>query len=111
MTKEVATAAFAFLSYYAKLYSLKYKKQPVINKYKEKWAASSILEDYDKDTAYRVMDYYFSLTKEGHPLGWFFNNFDVLLNSLESSIKDNELRKQRRLETAKLRQEWLNGNA
>ena len=59
MTKDGANAAFAFLSYYAKLYSLKYGKQPTINKYKEKWAASSILEDYDKDSAYKVMDYYF----------------------------------------------------
>jgi hypothetical protein len=35
VTKEVATAAFALLSYYAKAYKARYGKQPVINKYKE----------------------------------------------------------------------------
>lgn len=111
MTKEVANAAFAFLSFYAKLYKEKYGKQPTLNKYKEKWAASSILEDYGKEDSYSALEYYFKLTKEGHPLSWFFNNVDSLLDSLKSEKVDSELRKQRREETARLKKEWLNGNA
>ena len=111
MTKDGASAAFALLSHYSKLYYAKYGRQPNINKYKEKWAAFSIIEDYSKDTVYKVLEHYFKLNKEGHPLNWFFNNFDVLLNTIESEEKDLELRKKRREETARLRQEWLNGNA
>ena len=83
----------------------------IINKYKEKWAAASILEDYDKETAHKVLEYYFKMQKEGHPLNWFYNNFDVLLDRINDSEKDQELRKERRAQTALLRQEWLNGNA
>lgn len=111
MTKDGATAAYALLSYYAKLYKDRYGVTPTINKYKEKWAASSILEDYDKETAHKVLEYYFKMQKEGHPLNWFYNNFDVLLDRINDSEKDQQLRKERRAQTALLRQEWLNGNA
>ena len=111
MTKEVATAAFALLSYYAKAYKAKYGKQPVINKYKEKWAASSFLEDYGNDACERVIDYYFKTPKEGHPLNWMFNNFDSLLNAYQAQIEDEKIRAERRAETARIRQEFLNGNA
>lgn len=111
MTKEVATAAYALLSYYANAYKNKYGKQPNINKYKEKWAASSFLEDYGKETCENVVDYYFKTTKEGHPLTWMFNNFDTLLNAYESNINDEKIRAERRAETARLKKEFLNGNA
>jgi predicted N-acyltransferase len=51
------------------------------------------------------------MQKEGHPLNWFYNNFDVLLDRINDSEKDQQLRKERRAQTALLRQEWLNGNA
>ena len=111
MTKDNATAAYALLSYYAKLYKDRYGVSPTINKYKEKWAASSILEDYGKETSHKVLEYYFKMQKEGHPLNWFYNNFDVLLDRINESEKDQQLRKERRAQTALLRQEWLNGNA
>ena len=111
MTKVEATAAFALLSYYAKAYSLKYGKEPTINKYKEKWAAASILDDYDVETAKNVIDYYFKLSKDGHPLNWLLNNFEDVLQSYTSALKDEKIREERRKETARLRQEWLSGNA
>ena len=78
MTKSEANLAFALLTYYAKKFEDKYGKKPNINKYKEKWAASSILEDFEFDNAKLIIDYYFTLSKEGHPLSWLFNNFDKL---------------------------------
>lgn len=111
MTKDGASLAFALLNHYSKLYKDRYGKAPQINKYKEKWAASSILEDYGQDQAFKVMDYYFTLSKEGHPLNYMFNNFDNIQSTMQSNIKDEEIRRQRRKETARLRQEWLDGNA
>jgi hypothetical protein len=111
MTKDGANAAFALLSYYAKKYKERYNTTPTVNKYKEKWAASSILEDYDKQDVYDVMDFYFTLSREVHTLAWFFNNFDRLYESRLSHQADLKAREERRIQTAKLREEWLNGNA
>jgi len=111
VTKSEANLAFALLTYYSKKFQERYGKQPNINKYKEKWAASSMLEDCGFDEAKAIIDYYFTLSKEGHPLPWLFNNFDKLKDTIESNEEDNRLRAERRKQMAKLREEWLNGNA
>ena len=111
MTKDSANLAFALLSYYASKYKERYGKQPNINKYKEKWAASDILQDFGFDEAKTIIDYYFTLSKEGHPLNWMFNNFDKLKDTVNANAIDKKLRAERRAELAKLREEWLNGNA
>ena len=36
------------------------------------------MEDFDFENAKLIIDYYFTLSKEGHPLSWLFNNFDKL---------------------------------
>ena len=58
-----------------------------------------------------IIDYYFTLSKEGHPLTWLFNNFDKLKDTVNANEVDKKLRAERRAELAKLREEWLNGNA
>jgi hypothetical protein len=70
-----------------------------------------LLDDYGKEKVTKGIEYYFKLNKDGHPLGWLYNNFDVVYNSYESNIKDEQLRAERRAQTAKLKQEFLNGNA
>lgn len=111
MTKGEASLAFALLSHYSIEYQKKYGKPPNINKYKEKWAASSIIDDYGFDSAKEIIEYYFTLYKDGHPIGWLFNNFDKVSDGLNDKRKDEALRAERRREMAKLREEWLNGNA
>lgn len=111
MTKSEANLAFALLTHYSNKYEQRYGKQPNINKYKEKWAASSIIDDFGFDNAKQIIDYYFVVSKDGHPLPWLFNNFDKLNDAMTSQRQDEELRAQRRKEMAKLREEWLNGNA
>lgn len=111
MTKDIEKLAFILLGTYGKLYESKYGKKPVINKYKEKWAASSLIEDFGKEDVDEVLEYYFRLSKDGHPLNWFYNNFDSLYSANKENKRDKELRMQRRLETAKIRQEFLNGDA
>jgi len=111
LTKDSASLAFALLSYYASKYKERYGKQPNINKYKEKWAAGDILQDFNFDEAKSIIDYYFTLSKDGHPLTWLFNNFDKLKDTVNANELDKKLRAERRAELAKLREEWLNGNA
>lgn len=111
MTKNEATLAFALLTHYSIEYQKRYDKQPNVNKYKEKWAASSIIDDYGFDAAKEVIDYYFTLSNGGHALNTLFNNFDKLVAALHEKKRDEALRAERRREMAKLREEWLNGNA
>ena len=40
-----------------------------------------------------------------------FNNFDKLKDTVNANAIDKKLRAERRAELAKLREEWLNGNA
>ncbi len=110
MTKDLAKLGFAVLGYYSKAYESRYGVVPTINKYKEKWAAVSFVEDYGLDTVYLVIDYYFRLPKD-HSISGLFNNFDSLLNAHKSNEQDEKLRAERRAETARIRQEFLNGNA
>lgn len=111
MTTDKAKLAYIFLDKYSKLYEKKYGKKPNLNKYKEKWAAVSIIDDYSLDHVEKILSYYFTLTKEGHPLIWFYNNIDVLTEALNDKERDEKLRLERRKETARLREEYLNGNA
>lgn len=111
MTKDIERLAFILLGTYGKLYESKYGKKAVVNKYKEKWAAASLIEDFGEDDVVETLNYYFKTSKDNHPLNWFYNNFDSLFSANKDYKRDIELRQQRRLETAKIRQEFLNGNA
>jgi predicted AAA+ superfamily ATPase len=111
VTADKAKLAYIFLNNYTKLYEKKYNIKPNINKYKEKWAAVSIIEDYQLDQIDKALEYYFTLQKEGHPLAWFYNNVDTIISTLKEKERDERLRLERRKETAKLRKEYLNGNA
>lgn len=104
-------SAYILLSYYEKLYNEKYGKKPFLNKYKEKWSALSVVEDYGLDNSKKIVEYYFRLAKEGHPLQWLIVNFDVVHKGYNASIEDERIRAERRAETARIKKEFLNGNA
>ena len=100
---------YVFIERYKSLYKEKYGSIPSINKYKEKWAVSSLMEDFGVTLVNDCMDFYFRTEKDGHPLSWFFFNFNQLSDNLLSQRRDEELRLQRREETQRLAKEYLNG--
>lgn len=104
--------AFGLVTYWKKCYEAKYNKKVNVNLHKFKYMALDVLNEFDDyEKIKRTVEYYFTTSKAGHPIEWMFRNFYELLDAYEASIKDKELRAQRRLELAKIRQEWLNGNA
>lgn len=113
MTKaDLDKISYSLLSKYSSLYKKKYGKSPNLNKYKEKWGMKSLIEDYGEDCVADILYYYFEKSsKDSHPLPWFFNNFDNLLDAKKSLSRDEILRSQRRAEMEKIRQEYLNGYA
>lgn len=101
--------SYALLSEYVGLYRNKYGQNPIINKYKEKWAMQSLIDDFGVEDVGLTLEYYFKVTKEGHPLSWFFNNFSTLYSSKKNAEKDEDVRMAARQRTSELRAEYLNG--
>jgi hypothetical protein len=101
--------AYSLLSDYSGLYRVRYGQSPVLNKYKEKWGMSSLVEDFGKDEVYKTLTFYFRTNREGHSLSWFYNNFSTIHLSRLSSEKDDRIRAESREKTRQLRAEYLNG--
>ena len=102
MAKEDSKLTYSLLSLYETLYTQKYSKKPRINKYKEKWAMGDVIDSIGFDRAKELLQYYFKVTKQGHPLQWFFYNFDRLDDMLLQSQEDELRRKKMREATKKM---------
>lgn len=79
---------YILLTIYTALYEQKYGKKPRINKYKEKWAMQDVLDSIGFEDAKNVLNYYFRTGKNGHPLNFFYNNFDRLEDMMIQINKD-----------------------
>lgn len=69
-------APYILIGVYENLYKEKYNKKPRINKFREKWAMQDVIDSVGYDRAKELIIYYFSTSKLGHPLNFFYNNFD-----------------------------------
>lgn len=108
MAKEDAKQAYALVSLYIALYKSKYNKQPVVNRYREKWAMQDVIDTVGFERAKELLEYYFKCNKVGHPLNWFLYNFDRLDDVLIKSKADIERRKELREQTKNLVEQEFN---
>ena len=69
---------YILIGIYESLYKDKYKKAPRINKYREKWAMQDVIDSVGYDRAKELLEYYFKTSKSGHPLNFFYYNFDKI---------------------------------
>ena len=93
---------YILLSLYQSLFKEKYGRVPTINKFREKWAMQDVIDSVGYDRAKELLEYYFGLTKNGHPLQFFFYNFDKM-DSLKIEIeKDKDKRRLLLEETKKM---------
>ncbi len=84
---------YILISLYQSLYKQKYGSVPKINKFREKWAMQDVIDSVGIDRAKDILVYYFSLHKGGHPLQFFFYNFDRMDSAIEEGKKDKERRR------------------
>ena len=84
---------YILISLYQSLYKEKYGSMPKINKFKEKWAMQDVIDSVGIDRAKDILVYYFSLPKGGHPLQFFFYNFDRMDTAIAEVEKDKERRR------------------
>jgi hypothetical protein len=69
---------YVLLGLYEKLYFEKYAAKPRLNKFREKWAMQDVIDSVGFERAKDLLVYYFKTTKSGHPISFFFYNFDKL---------------------------------
>lgn len=93
---------YVLISLYETLYFERYNKKPRLNKFREKWAMQDVIDSVGYDRAKELLEYYFKTSKNGHPLSFFFFNFDRM-DQVESDIaKDRANRAMLREQTKKL---------
>ena len=96
---------YILIGLYENLYSEKYGKKPRLNKFREKWGMQDIIDSVGFSRAKELLVYYFNLPKSGHPLQFFFYNFDRIDNSHTEVDKDKERRRLLLQETKKMVEE------
>ena len=84
---------YILMTLYQNLYKEKYSKPASINKFREKWAMQDVIDSVGFDKASQLLTYYFSLDKNGHPLQFFYYNFDKMDQARIELQKDIESRR------------------
>lgn len=93
---------YILLTEYQNLYKAKYGKVPTLNKFREKWAMQDVIDSVGYDRAKDLLQYYFKTSKSGHPLNFFYNNFDRMDSFMNNAEADKETRRKLREATKKL---------
>lgn len=83
---------YVMLTLYQNLYKEKYMVAPKINKFREKWAMQDVIDSIGLQRATEILKYYFTLQKSGHPLNFFFYNFDKMEAAVVALQKDKKSR-------------------
>jgi len=69
---------------------------------REKWAMQDVIDSVGFDDAYKLLSYYFTLSKQGHPLQFFYLNFDKIEKVKNDIDQDVERRRLLREATKKM---------
>lgn len=93
------------MTMYQNLYKDKYGKPATLNKFREKWAMQDVIDSVGFDKANDLLHYYFTLEKTGHPLQFFYYNFDKMEQARIELQKDIETRRLLRESTKKMVEE------
>ena len=96
---------YILMTLYESLYKDKYGSSPTMNKFREKWAMQDVIDSVGFDRAKELLVYYFSLPKGGHPLNFFFYNFDRIDSAISEVERDKERRRLLLEETKKMVEE------
>ena len=99
---EKSKEPYVLIGLYEKLYFEKYNKKPRLNKFREKWAMQDVIDSVGYDRARELIEYYFKTSKNGHPLNFFFYNFDRIDQVESDARRDKANRAMLREQTKKL---------
>ena len=93
---------YVLIGLYESLYLDKYNKKPKLNKFREKWAMQDVIDSVGFERAKQILIYYFKTSKYGHPLQFFYYNFDKIDRVQNDTEKDKLHRSILREETKRM---------
>ena len=96
---------YVLIGLYQSLYKEKYNRVPTMNKFREKWAMQDVIDSVGFERAKDLLIYYFKINKSGHPLQFFYFNFDKMDIMKREIEKDKESRRLLLEETKKMVEE------
>jgi hypothetical protein len=64
-----------------------------------------VVDSVGYDRAKEILEYYFKINKPGHPLIWFYNNFDKIDENMVKLQQDKERREFLLAQTKKMVEE------
>ncbi len=105
-TKENTKQPYVLLSTYISLYKKRYNRAPILNRHREKWAMQDVIDSVGFERAKDLLEYYFKTNKPGHPIQYFFFNFDKLNNVMVELDRDRSDRKKLLEDTRKMVEEF-----
>jgi hypothetical protein len=76
-----------------------------MNKFREKWAMQDVIDSVGFERAKDLLTYYFKINKSGHPLQFFYYNFDKMDQMHKEIEKDKVSRRLLLQETKKMVEE------
>lgn len=85
-----AKEPYILIGLYESLYKERYGKSPRVNKFREKWAMQDVIDSIGFERAKELLVYYFKTSKNGHPLQFFFYNFDRI-DQVNKEIEKDKL--------------------
>jgi len=91
LTRDKSKQSHALMSYYEKLYRLKYDAKPRMNRYSLKWGMIDVIDSVGYDRAKELLDYFFT-TPSSHTLEFFYKNFDSM-DVFERHMKEDRARR------------------
>lgn len=98
--------ANALITLYIAEFKHKYNREPVTNRYRERWGFLSMIEDLGYERAREVVEYYFKTSRIGHPVNGLLQNYDRLHKILNEIAEDEANRERLRRETEERVREW-----
>ena len=96
---------YVLIGLYESLYLEKYNKKPRLNKFREKWAMQDVIDSVGFERSKDLLIYYFKTSKYGHPLQFFYYNFDKIDRVQNDTEKDKLHRSILREETKRMVEE------
>ena len=91
---------YILIGIYQALYTERYGKKPRINKYREKWAMQDVIDSVGYERAKELIEYYFKTGRPGHPLNFFYYNFDKI-DQMKHDIDVDKVNRERLREQTK----------
>ena len=99
MAAKQDNRAYALIDLYVLLYEQKNKRKPTVNKYRDRWGFTDMIDSIGYERSVEVMKYYFSMERDNYNLGWLLNNFDRMEKKLSERDADRKRRAMIRAKT------------